>query len=261
MPRVNSYYNSLQLKSEMRAFHGLTMVSAYTYSRSIDTGQEIRGGAAGSTQEINNWNLDGQGRGRSAFDQDHRFVNSFVYDLPFGHGQRYPDHGGPLALLFGDWQANSIVTASTGLPFTVYAGVDTANSGVGSLIHPDSVLGVSRIPAQQTTNQWFNPAAFTLAPDCRSQAVFNTLSNPWVCFGNSGRDILSGPGLLNFDFALMKTFRIKESASIQFRSEFFNLFNTPPLGYPTNILTSPTVGRILSAGPARQIQFALRASF
>ncbi|HZT31180.1 MAG TPA: TonB-dependent receptor [Bryobacteraceae bacterium] len=261
MPRVNSYYNSLQLKSEMRDFHGLTMVTAYTYSRSIDTGQEIRGGAVGNTQEIDNWNLDGQNRGRSAFDQDHRLVNSFVYDLPFGRGKKYLSQGGPLALLVGDWQANSIVTASTGLPMTLYTGVDTANSGVASLIHPDSVLGVSRIPAQQTANQWFNPAAFTLAPDCRNQAVYNTLQNPLVCFGNAGRNILSGPGLVNFDFALMKTFRLGETSSLQFRSEFFNLWNTPPLGFPTNILTSPTVGRILSAGAARQIQFALRASF
>jgi hypothetical protein len=261
MPRVNSYYNALQIKSEMRAFHGLTMVTSYTYSRSIDTGQEIRGGAVGSTQEINNWNLDGQGRGRSAFDQDHRLVNSFVYDLPFGRGQRYLNQGGPLGALLGDWQANSIITASTGLPFTLYTGVDTANAGVASLVHPDSVLGVSRIPSHQTADQWFNTAAFTLAPDCRNQAVFNTLSNPLVCFGNAGRDIISGPGLVNFDFALMKTFRIKESASIQFRSEFFNLLNTPPLGYPSNILTSATVGRILGAGASRQIQFALRASF
>jgi hypothetical protein len=258
---VNSYYNSLQVKSEMRDFHGLTMVTSYTYSRSIDTGQEIRGGAAGSTQEINNWNLDGQGRGRSAFDQTHRLVNSFVYDLPFGHGKKFLSQGGPLALVVGNWQLNSIVTASTGLPFTPYSGVDTANSGVASLIHPDSVLGVSRIPQHQTADQWFNTAAFTLAPDCRNQSVYNSLSNPLVCFGNSGRDIISGPGLVNFDFAMAKTFRIGESASVQFRSEFFNLFNTPPLGFPSNVLTSPTAGRILSAGASRQIQFALRASF
>ncbi len=261
MPRVNSYYHSLQLKSEVRSMHGLTMVTSYTYGRSIDTGQEIRGGAVGSTQEINNWNLDGQGRGRSAFDQQHRFVNSFVYDLPFGHGRKYLSQGGAAALLLGDWQLNSIVTASTGLPFTVYTGVDTANTGVASLIHPDSVLGVSRIPQNQTADQWFNPASFTLAPDCRSQSVYSTLKDPLVCFGNAGRNIISGPGLVNFDFALAKTFRLGESSSIQFRSEFFNLFNTPPLGFPSNVLTSATVGRILSAGTSRQIQFALRASF
>jgi hypothetical protein len=260
MPRVNSYYNALQVKSETRAFHGLSMVNSYTYGRSIDTGQEIRGGGAGSTQEINNWNLDGQNRGRSAFDQQHRFVTSLLYDVPFGKGKKMFSRG-VASQVMGGWQMNSIVTAATGLPFTVYSGVDTANSGVSSLNHPDSVLGVSRIPAHQTADQWFNTAAFTLPPDCRNQTVFNSLSNPLACFGNAGRDILSGPGLVNFDFAMMKTFPVRELASIQFRSEIFNLFNTPALGFPVANLSNPTAGRILSAGPSRQIQFSLRASF
>lgn len=260
LPRSNSYYHSLQIKSEMRNFHGLTMLTAYTYSKSIDTSQEIRGGSIGSTQALNNWDLDGQNRGRSSFDQRHRLVNSFTYDVPFGKGRTYFQEGIASQLL-GNWQLNSIVTLATGLPFTVYSGVDTGNTGYASITLPDRVLGVSAIPEHQTANQWFNPAAFTLAPDCRVQSVYNTLSNPLSCLGNSGRNILSAPGLVDFTVAAMRSFPIREFGALQFRAEVFNLFNTPPLGAPVTTLSSPNVGRILSAGAARQIQFALRYTF
>jgi hypothetical protein len=129
------------------------------------------------------------------------------------------------------------------------------------VIHPNAVLGVDPKPANQSADNWFNAAAFTSAPDCRNQAVFNTLQNPLVCFGNLGRNTFSAPGLLNFDFSLLKVFPIAESGQVQFRTEFFNLFNTPPLGFPSSTLSSSTAGRILGAGAARQIQFSLRYSF
>jgi hypothetical protein len=262
LPRANSYYDSLQLKSEMRLFHGMTMLTSYTWSKSIDTAQEIRAGTAngGGYQAIDNWDLDGHGRGLSAFDQRQRFVNSFLYDVPFGKKGKFLRTGVGAAIL-GNWQVNSITTVSTGLPFTVYSGVDTANSGVASLVLPDVVPGMNTIPQNRGVNQWFNPAAFTLAPDCRSQSVYQTLSNPLVCFGNAGRDILTAPGLVNFDAALMRYFPIGEFGSIQFRGEIFNLFNTPPLGAPNATLSSSSVGRITSAGASRQIQFALRYTF
>jgi hypothetical protein len=181
--------------------------------------------------------------------------------VPLGPGKRLLNRRNAIGYIFGSWQLNSIVTASTGLPFTIFSGVDTANSGVGSLIHPDAILGVSPKPANQTADNWFNPAAFKNAPDCRNQAVFNTLQNPLVCFGDLGRNTFSAPGLLNFDFSLLKTIPIADAGQLQFRTEFFNLFNTPPLGFPSATLTNSTVGRILSAGASRQIQFSLRYSF
>jgi len=262
LPRVNTYYHSFQLKSEHRYSRGLTMVTAYTFSKSIDTQQEIRGaGGGGSTQALNNWNLDGENRGLSSFDQRHRFVNSFLYELPFGKGKRFLSNGGVAAGIFGNWQINSITTLNTGYPITIYSGVDTANSGVGSIVHANVVPSIDPIPASQSTSQWFNPAAFTSAPDCRQQAVFNTLSNPLVCFGDAGRNISTGPGLINFDFALLKRIPVAETQNIEFRTEIFNLTNTPPLGLPVNTLTNPSVGRILGAGRAREIQFSLRYSF
>lgn len=259
-PRANSYYHALQIKSEQRAFHGLTMLNSYTFSKSIDTATEIRAGGT-AQQSLNNWNLDQENHGRSTFDVRHRYVNSLLYELPVGRGKRYLSQGGSADYVLGGWQVNAITTVSTGLPFTIYSGVDTANSGVGSLVHPDAILGVDPKPANQTADRWFNPSAFTLAPDCRNQAVFNTLSNPLVCFGNLGRNTFSAPGLVNFDFSLMKRFQITESANVQFRTEFFNIFNTPPLGFPNNNLQNSTVGRVLSAGASRQIQFSLRFAF
>ncbi len=259
LPRVNSYYDALQVKSEMRMFHGLTMVTAYTYGKSIDTGQEIRAGALGSVQASDNWQLDAQNRARSAFDQTQRFVNSFLYELPFGKDKKYLTQGFAARVL-GDWQLNSIITLSTGLPFTVFSGVDTGNIGSAGLTLPNVVTGVSAT-ANQIVNQWYNSAAFTLAPDCRIQSVYNTLSNPLVCLGNAGRDIISAPGLVDVDFAAMKNFRFGEFGALQFRAEFFNILNTPPLGGPVTTLSSPSAGRILSAGAARQIQFALRYTF
>lgn len=260
MPRANSYYNALQFKSEHRAFHGLTMLNSYTWSKSIDTATEIRAGGT-AQQSINNWNLDGENRGRSTFDARHRFVNSTVYEIPFGKGRKWLTNGGAANYILGGWQLNSIVSMQTGLPFTIFSGVDTANSGVGSLIHPDAVLGVDPKPGTQTADLWFNTAAFKTAPDCRNAAVFATLSNPLACFGNLGRNTFSAPGLVNFDFALMKSIPLGERHNIQFRSEFFNAFNTPALGFPVNNLSSPTVARVLSAGPSRQIQFSLRYAF
>src|SRR5262249_6047337 len=221
---------------------------------------EIRAGGT-ALQSINNWNLDGENRGRSTFDVRQRFVSSFLYDLPAGPGKRLLNQRNALGYIFGFWQINSIVTASTGLPFTIFSGVDPANSGVGSLIHPNAIPGASPKPAPQTADNWFSAAAFTNPPDCRNQAVFNTLQNPLVCFGNLGRNTFSAPGVLNFDFSLLKIVKIRETSQVQFRTEFFNLFNTPPLGFPGSTLTSSTVGRILGAGPSRQIQFSLRYSF
>lgn len=236
------------------------MLNSYTWSKSIDTGTEIRAGGT-AQQTLNNWNLDGENHGRSTFDARHRFVSSAIYEIPYGAGRRYGNTRNPVTYLLGGWQMNGIASLQTGLPFTIFSGVDTANSGVGSLIRPDAVIGVDPKPANQKADLWFNPAAYRLAPDCRNAAVFAGLSNPLACFGNLGRNTFSAPGLVNFDLAMLKAIPIREYGQIQFRAEVFNAFNTPPLGFPSTNLSSATVGRILSAGSSRQIQFSLRYAF
>jgi hypothetical protein len=259
-PRVNSYYNSLQIKSEQRAFHGLTLLNSYTWSKSIDTGTEVRAGGT-AQQSLNDWNQDQENRGRSTFDVRHRYVASLLYELPVGRGKRFLNGRSGVGHVVGGWQINAITTVSSGLPFTIYSGVDTANSGVASLVHPDAIRGVDPKPAQQVADRWFNPSAFNTAPDCRNEAVFKTVSNPLACFGNLGRNTFSAPGVANFDFSLLKNINVGEFGKLQFRTEFFNIFNTPPLGFPSATLTSVNAGRILSAGASRQIQFSLRFAF
>lgn len=261
LPRTNSYYHALQIWSEHRSFHGLTMLNSYTFSKSIDTGQEIRAGGASITQFINNYDIDRENRGRSNFDQRHRFVSSFLYDLPFGSGKRYLNYSKAIGHVLGNWQMNGIITISTGFPFTVYSGVDTANTGLGGLTHASSVPGVDPTPAVQSADRWFDPTAFGPAPNCANAAVFGSLRDPSVCYGSAGRNILNAPGLSNFDFSLLKTIPIGEAGAFQFRTEIFNVFNTPPLGFPLSTLTNSAVGRILTAGTSRQIQFSLRYSF
>ena len=102
LPRVNSYYHALQIKSEQRGFHGLTNLMAYTFSKSIDTGQQARAAGGGGIQfQNNNFNLDGENRGRSVFDVRHRLVDSFLFELPFGKGKRYLNNGGTAGFLLG----------------------------------------------------------------------------------------------------------------------------------------------------------------
>ncbi len=91
--------------------------------------------------------------------------------------------------------------------------------------------------------------------------MFNTLKDPLVRFGSAGLNILTGLGLVNFDFALLKKIRLGETQSFEFRTRIFNLFNSPLLRFPINTLSNPALGRSLSAGRAREIQFALRYSF
>jgi len=122
---------------------------------------------------------------------------------------------------------------------------------------------------------WFNPAAFTNAPDCRNQSVLNTLSSPLVCFGNLGRNTFRGPYQQNWDFSLLKNFRLTERFSLRFATDFFNIWNhanfaNPPINDVETIthdtLNNPTkdgpFGKIFSTvGTPRLIQFSLRLAF
>ncbi|MCE5309095.1 MAG: carboxypeptidase-like regulatory domain-containing protein [Acidobacteriales bacterium] len=258
LPRANAYYNALQVKSEQRAFHSLTSLISYTWSKSMDTAQEIRAG--GSTQDPNLWEYDKWNRSLSNYDMRHRLTGSVIYELPFGKGKRFVNGGGISNAVLGGWQVNTILTFQTGQPNTVWSGVDTANIA-GGASRPDRVAGSALYPDNQTADNWFNKGAFAAAPDCRNQVVCNSLSSPLLTYGNSGRNILTNPGRRNMDLSMFKSFRFGEFRTIQFRAESFNLSNTPPLGWPSTTLTDGNAGRILGAGASRQVQFALKYMF
>jgi len=159
-------------------------------------------------------------------------------------------------LLAGGWQTTGIVTLQTGQPLSVLTGANQSSAGLGT-DRPDLIGNPNAGP--RTVAEWFNTAAFTL--------------NQPLAFGDAGRNIVKGPPFKNFDFAMMKGTRVAETANIEFRAEFFNIFNHPNFALPGNILTAPNFGAIfqtpdvaqnnvgLGSGGPRLIQFGLKLSF
>jgi hypothetical protein len=154
-----------------------------------------------------------------------------------------------LRYVVSGWQNNGILSLYSGLPFTVLSGVDNSFSGIGQ-DHADQVGDASIAgdrTKQATLAQYFNTKAFT--------------TNAPGTFGNTARDILRGPGLANLDWSLFKNIPVTEQRNLQFRAEFFNLFNRANFGNPTATVTNPNFGRILSAGNPRIIQLGLKFVF
>ena len=241
-------YNALQASLERRFSSGFSFLTAYTYAHAIDNVPNAFGGASNGPvpQDIRNRNAE---RSSSGFDIRHRFTQSMNYELPIGRGRAVNLDSGVANALIGGWQTNLILTLQTGLPFTPTLRNSVSNSG-GS--RPD-VLGDPAIDSP-TPDLWFNTSLN------EPGAVFGTPE--LFTFGNGGRNILTGPGRVNFDASLFKNFPITERASLQFRAEFFNLFNTPQFALPNSSIGNPNAGTITSTvGNERQIQFGLRLGF
>jgi hypothetical protein len=232
-----SSYNSLQTKLLKRFSHGLQFLASYTFGKSLDYAGSAAsgGGAVGNAQSIT---LFDQSRGPSGYDVKHRFVLSYVWDLPFGQGRRWAQGGLGTAVL-GDWQFSGIVTLSTGRPFTVFLNTGVNN---GAPSWPNRI-GDGRLDSP-TPDQWFDVAAFAAPPP-------NT-------YGTSGRGVLYAPGTRTFDVSLAKRIPIR-NFRLQFRADAFNLLNTPQFGFPNANIGSATAGRITTTvGDNRQMQFALK---
>jgi hypothetical protein len=237
-PSNSSTYNGLHVKLNQRFSRGLQFLAAYTFGKSLDyAGSPASGGGqVGGPQSVT---LFDQSRGPSGFDVKHRFVLSWVWELPFG-----ADHGlassGILKPILEDWQFGGIVTLSTGRPFTV-----TLNTGVnnGAPSWPNRI-GDGRLD-DPTADMWFDTSAFVAPPP-------NT-------YGDAGRGILYAPGTQTVDVSLSRTFPVRNRVRVQFRADAFNLFNTPQLGFPNAAIGSPTAGRITTTiADNRSMQFALK---
>ncbi len=242
---ASSTYHSLQLGAEKRLSGGLAFQASYTWSHWIDNGQsEASYGSQGpNPQDLRNRAAD---RGNDAADIRHRFVYSWIYELPFGQGKRWLNRSDWTAHVLGGWQVNGITTVQSGLPFTVVLGTPVTNTGTGNRASRIGSGTLSR--SERTLRRFFDTSAFTTPPA--------------FTYGNAGRNILYGPGMVNFDFSFFKNFRIRESRTLQFRSEFFNLFNTPQFGSPDGTLGAGSYGQISSlANDMRQIQFSLKFLF
>ena len=285
---AQSTYNSLQVSMTKRLSKGSEFLAAYTYSKSIDNASGGAIGAAGiDSGAILGNQLDRRAnRGLSNFDRAHRFVLSYLWDLP---RPGFAASSAKRRMLFSNWQLAGIVTAMSGLP------IDVVDSNAGSFyLGPNNGLSrpswapgatgstaVSNIPA----GYFFNPFAFArpivLAgrpiPSSQGTAVAGAVGTD---FGNVGRNVLRGPGQVNIDFSIIKRFPLAESKNIEFRAEFFNLFNHVNFANPISNLNAvvssggsiaQNTGEIINPGDfgritatsnnPRLIQLAVKFSF
>jgi hypothetical protein len=230
----NSTYHSLQWNLEKRFAHGFSILANYTWSKNLD-----------DLSAANPFNRT-ISRGPSGFDVPHNFKFSNLWDIP--KLQVSPAVG----KLLNGWQVNSILVKQSGFPFTVTSGVDNSFSNVGS-DRADYVGGPAKLsdsrPLADKLVQWFDASRF--------------VANAPGTFGNSGRGILRGPGFFNADLGVLKSTGITERTNLQFRAEFFNVFNHPNFRLPTSNISSSQKGRITAVIDDNQriIQFGLKLLF
>jgi hypothetical protein len=250
---ANSDYNSLQTKITKRFANGVSLLVAYTYSKSLDDneGDEGFGGGVGNgdAQDDNRPWLD---YARSFTDARNRLVTSYIWEVPVGKGRKFLNTGGVANAVLGGWQASGIVTFQSGFPFTVTGSGIYSNTG-SATPRPDRTCFGN---GAKTLAAWFDTSCFTTAP---LQAALNA---GIYQFGNSGRNILSGPGLNDFDFAAIKHFKLTERFDLEFRAEMFNMWDTPNFYYPHTNVSSANFGVINNTnGIARQVQFGAKLAF
>jgi outer membrane receptor protein involved in Fe transport len=248
----NSNYHGGELTLEKRFSRGFSFRTAYTFSKSIDFAQEhlASGGTGSFTQDSQNLR---ERRGPSDFDVRHRFVASYIYELPFGKGRSYLNDGA-LSHVLGGWRVSGLSNIRSGRPFTVSAnGNSTALGGArgGGLVgaFADCLRDGSLSSGERNIDRWFDTTAYSVPTPAR--------------LGTCGRNTLRGPNLTNFDIALARTFDyFGEDRNLELRWEVFNMFNTPQFGLPERNLSSSSAGRISTlAGDPRVMQFALKFNF
>jgi hypothetical protein len=246
----NSRYNALEVDVTHRLSHGLLFRANYTWSKNLDFNSGLTGAQANNQAQMV-LDRDDLGRdwGPSALNVANQGSISAHYDLPFGKGSR-----GFARAVAGGWQLNTIVTLLSGFPFTPQIGSN--RSGDGDTRNPDRpnlnpsfsgpvILG--------RPNEWFNPNAFVLP-------------TPGT-YGDLGRGTYTGPGLAEVDLSAFKDTRIVERANLQFRAEFFNIFNRANFDTPNAVVFQGTsysgsAGLITAtATTSRQIQFGLKLIF
>lgn len=246
----NSQYNALQVKLEKRHSRDLAFLVSYTRSKLIDDASSvfdasILTGPVANFPVADSFNRKLE-RDVSNGDIPNVFVGSFTYELPFGPNRRFHP-AGFMGHFLSRWEVAGIVTLQSGLPLAVTQATNfNAFAGFGTQ-RPNRVANPELPSSQRSTAQFFNTAAFQIAPQ--------------FTLGTSSRNPVRGPSLRNLDLGLIKRTSLREPLNVEFRAEIFNLTNTPPLGNPNTILGTPGFGTITSAGDPRLIQFALKLNF
>jgi hypothetical protein len=247
-----SKYNALQVRADHRA-GGAAFGMAYTFSKALDAADNEEGGSL-------TWNwapVMYRDYALAGYDRTHNLEIYGNYPLPFGKSRQMLNHG-VAAAIAGGWQINGILSRMSGTPFTVSSSATSLNSPGNSQTANQVVSTVQILGGHGTGNPYFNPNAF---------APVTTVS-----FGNSGRDILRGPGFFNLNASLFRTFDLTERYKLQFRAEALGLTNTPQFANPSATVSNATFSNgvvtnlngydtITSSTGDRQLRFALKFYF
>jgi hypothetical protein len=232
----HSDYHSLQAKLDKKFSHGLSFLAAYTFSKNLQRGNDFVNPDLYMQKDL------------SSQDMKERFVLSYSYELPIGRGRAIgKGMNSRLNMVAGGWQIQGITVLRTGLPFTVGLGTSELDNGLGNIPNRNGSGKLSN----PSVKQWFDWTQF---------------SQPGDQYGNSGYNILRGPGGKNNDMSLFKNFNFTESRYVQFRAEFFNVFNNVEFGQPNATYCGGTCGEgtitSLAGGyNPREMQFALKLYF
>ncbi|MBM3797594.1 MAG: TonB-dependent receptor [Acidobacteria bacterium] len=244
----NSLYHSMQMKAEKRYSKGSTFILHYTWSKAI---ADVGGIAGVGNAPGENWDVQNpldfrSERSLATNHMGHRFVGSYVYELPFGRGRTYgADMHKALDFLAGGWSLGGILTLAAGTPINLSVVGNPSNAG---LMDRPNVVGQWHLPrGERTLQRFFNTSAF--------------VPNSAFQYGNAGRNLLLGPGRMNYDFSAYKNFGITERLNMQFRFEAFNFTNTPFFGAPVAQVGNRNIGVISSADTPRNLQLGLKLQF
>jgi hypothetical protein len=246
-------YNSLQVKVDRRFAAGLTVTTSYTWGKGMAFQSADDGGLAFYVNQRRNY-------ARNDYDRTQTFVQSYIYELPFGPGKKWLNSGFA-GNLFGNWRVTGILTLMTGIPFTVTADGTALNlPGQGIAQTANQLYPVAILGGVGAGNPWFTTASF------------GQPSGSGVA-GNTGRNILSGPGFVNLDASLTKVITFHERYRFELRGEAFGVTNTPQFANPNSAVNTPgTFGQITSTlgagngalgsgGGARTMQLGAKFSF
>jgi len=256
----DSSYNGFSVAVKRTFSRGLLISTNYMWSHQIDDGSN--GSGDGDSLVPQNVACPTCERASGIWDARHVLNANAIYQLPFGPGRPYLNQPGILRSIAGDWQLTSVALARTGFPVNVLVNRSAASTPDGNSTNqrPDLVPGVSVTPpGGKSIGEWINPAAFAVPAN-----------GTW---GDAPRNIARGPGAWQIDFGVARSIRLSERAHLEFRSEFFNIFNHPQYGLPNATFGVPGFGSItqtvntttpvspVGSGTPRQIQFALRLAF
>jgi hypothetical protein len=244
---VSTSYNALQAKLDRRFGSGLMLTTAFTWGKALTHQSDDDGGLLFYIDSRRNW-------ARADFDRTFGFVQSYVYRLPVGLGERWLTSGLASRIL-GGWALSGIMTLQSGIPITFTANggplAAPGNTQTPNLVAPIQILhGING-------NPWLSVSSF-------AQPV-------GAVFGNLGRNVISGPGYFELDLSLAKNIRIREKYNIEVRAETFNFTNTPQFANPSASITSQTFGAVTSTigsgtgvnglGGGRVVQLGTRITF